>query len=88
MKIKADFNLRQSSGINIVVQELADGSGDIARFAINESGVVLWEALKNGATKDELLSAIQREYSVEADVAMSDIDEFLDMLRAKNVLEE
>jgi len=88
LKIKPRFNLRQSSGINIVVEELADGIGDIARFAINESGAVIWKALKNGASKNELLSAIQSEYSVEADEAMSDIDEFLDMLRAKNVLEE
>ncbi len=87
MRIKNGFNLRRSPGINIVVEELADGSGEVTRFAINESGTVLWEALKNGADKGDLLSAIQNEYSVESGEAMRDIEEFLDMLRAKNVLE-
>lgn len=88
MKIKARFYLRQSSGINIVVEQLVGGMGETARFAVNESGAVLWEALKKGGGKAELLLAIQNEYSVDTEEAMSDIDEFLDMLRAKNVLEE
>lgn len=88
LRIKNSFYLRRSPGINIVVEVLADGAGEATRFAINESGAVLWETLKNGADKDDLLSAIQSEYSVESGEAMRDIEEFLDMLRAKNVLEE
>lgn len=88
LRIKTGYNLWQSSGMYIVVEELADGAGKVTRFAINESGALLWQMLKNGAEKDELLNAIQSEYSVEADEAMKDIDEFLDILRAKNVLEE
>lgn len=88
LRIKSGYNLRQSTGMYIVVEELADGAGEATRFAINESGAVLWQTLKNGAGKNELLAAIQNEYSVEANEAMRDIEEFLDMLRAKSVLEE
>ncbi len=88
MRIKVDYELRQSSGINIVVKKSDDGTGEATRFAVNESGAVLWLALKDGADMDKLLSAIQSEYSVEADEAVGDIEDFLDMLRAENVLEE
>ncbi len=88
MRIKVDYELRQSSGINIVVKKSDDGKGEATRFAVNESGAVLWLALKDGADMDKLLSAIQSEYSVEADEAVGDIEDFLDMLRAENVLEE
>ncbi len=88
MRIKVGYELRQSSGINIVVKKSDDGAGEATRFAVNESGAVLWLALKDGADMDKLLSAIQSEYSVEADEAVGDIEDFLDMLRAENVLEE
>lgn len=88
MRIKVGYDLRQSSGINIVVKKSDNGTGEATRFAINESGAVLWLALKDGADMDKLLSAIQSEYSVEADEAVGDIEDFLDMLRAENVLEE
>ncbi len=88
MRIKVDYELRQSSGINIVVKKSDDGTGEATRFAVNESGAVLWLALKDGADMDKLLSAIQSEYSVEADEAVGDIEDFLDMLRVENVLEE
>ncbi len=88
MRIKVGYELRQSSGINIVVKKSDDGTGESTRFAVNESGAVLWLALKDGADMDKLLSAIQSEYSVEADEAVGDIEDFLDMLRAENVLEE
>ncbi len=88
LRIKAGYNLRKSPGVNIVVRGMDGGPDEAAIFSLNESGALLWDTLKNGAGKEELLAAIQNEYSVEAGRAMGDIEEFLDMLREKNVLEE
>ncbi len=57
-------------------------------FSVNETGLVLLEALKQPKTFDELVAAILGEYDVTPDVATKTTREFLDHCVATAVVEE
>ena len=44
--------------------------------------------LENGATPEELVTAMTQEYDVSADVAARDVDKFLAQLREKALVTE
>jgi hypothetical protein len=56
-------------------------------LGVNAAGTVLWNALSEGATRDELVERIRREFEVEEAVARSDVDAFLAACRAHDLLE-
>lgn len=56
-------------------------------LAIDGTGAVLWRALEDGATVDQLVAAIEAEFDIDADTDVrADVDEFLDDLRSRNLL--
>ena len=57
-------------------------------FSVNETGLVLLEALKQPRSFDELVAAILGEYDVTPDVATKTTREFLDHCVATAVVEE
>ena len=88
MKLKDGFILRQVAGAWVVV---AVGSASVnfnGLLTLNESGVLLWRALENGADRQGLIDAITAEYEVTEDVAAADIDEFLASIRESGCLED
>ena len=57
-------------------------------MSLNETGAFLWEILKYGATSEELVSSLVREYEVDEPTAAKDIDAFLTQLRRKELIAE
>lgn len=57
-------------------------------FSVNETGLVLLEALKQPHTFDELVESILREYEVTPEAATATTREFLDHCLATAVVEE
>ena len=57
-------------------------------FSVNETGLVLLEALKQPRTFDELVAAILAEYDVTPEMATNTTREFLDHCVATAVVEE
>lgn len=57
-------------------------------LATNASGTLLWVALSDGATRDELIDRLVAEYSIDRAQAAGDTDAFLDELRGRELLEE
>lgn len=55
-------------------------------FSVNETGLVLLEALKTPRTLDDLVAAIEAEYDVTRDEAVRTTREFLDRCLAANVV--
>ena len=53
---------------------------------LNDTGVFLWEKLKDDVTEEQLLAALTAEYSVDPAQAKSDIAEFLSTLRKAALL--
>lgn len=88
MKIKRSFVLRQLLDTWVVLP-LADQTIDFNdMITLNESGVLLWNVLENGADLDMLVSALTAEYAVSDVQARTDVEEFLSKLRSVNCLEE
>ncbi len=56
-------------------------------FSVNETGLVLLEALKEPRTFDELVAAILSEYDVSPETAIETTREFLDHCVATAVVE-
>ena len=57
-------------------------------FSVNETGLVLLEALKQPRTFDELVAAILAEYEVTPETATATTREFLDHCVATAVVEQ
>lgn len=87
MKIKEDLVLRQVADTWVVVPL----SSAVVRFDgvlnLNESGATLWKVLEQGASKEELVEAMMAEYAVSREVAVNDIDEFINSLNKNNCLD-
>lgn len=86
MKIKDGFMLRKVGGQNIVVA-LGEASRSFnGMIRLNDTGVFLWEKLKDDVTEEQLLAALTAEYSVDPAQAKADIAEFLSTLKKEALL--
>jgi hypothetical protein len=56
-------------------------------LAINRSGTLLWPALVEGATREELVRRLQDEWDLDEDAARSDVESFIAKLDERDLLE-
>ena len=87
MKLKKNFALRRVAGTYMVLplgQETVSFGG---MLKLNESGALLWNALKNGADLNGLVRALTAEYAIDEAQARADAQEFLDKLAQAGCLE-
>lgn len=82
MKIKDNFILRTVAGMNVVLPLGADANNFKGLLTLNESGVMLFELLRNECTKEQLVCALVGEYDVSREQAQADVDEFVDKLKS------
>lgn len=87
MKIRDGYLLRSVAGKNIVVSVGAqlDFNG---MLTLNDTGVFFWNLLSKGASKEEMLDALLKEYDVSVEEASKDIDEFIGKLKDARLLED
>lgn len=57
-------------------------------IALSESGALIYNMLKDGCKKEDLVAAITAEYDVSAAEADKDVDDFLERMRQMNILVE
>ncbi len=88
MKIKKDFVLKTIAGTNVVVPLGSNTVSFRAIITLNESGAFLWQSLENDITKEQLLELMLKEYDIDRDTALTDIEEFLNKLREAELLDE
>ena len=55
-------------------------------IAVNASGAILWSALVEGSTRDELVQALVAEFEVDEERAAADVDAFLESLSERGIL--
>lgn len=87
MRLKKNFALRRVAGTYMV---LPLGQATVSfegMLKLNESGALLWNALKNGADLDGLVNTLTAEYEVSEAQARADVKEFLDKLARVGCLE-
>lgn len=87
MKINENFVLREVAGSWVIIP-IGEKSVDFnGMMNLNESGVLLWRKLEEGAEKEDLVSALTSEYDVSDEVAETDIDSFIDVLKKAGCIE-
>ena len=57
-------------------------------IALSEGGKLLFEKLKSGCTKADLIAALMAEYEVSEEIASQDTDAFLNQMRQLGMLVE
>ncbi len=88
IKIKKDFVLKNIADNYIVISVGQDNVNINSMITTNETGAFLWELLQKGATKEELVQAVIKEYDADEDVVSSDVDKFIQKLADKDILEK
>ncbi len=86
MKIKDGFLLKEVAG-NFVVVPVGDVSFE-AMLTLNETGLLIWKLLEDGAEKDTLVKAILSEYDITEELAEKDVEAFLQKLSNAGILEK
>lgn len=80
MKLKRNYVLRQVAGAWVVLP-LGEAAVDFSgMLKLNESGVMLWRILEQGADKNALVEALLAQYNVSRQQAQTDVEEFLHVL--------
>lgn len=88
MKIKSSFTLRNISG-SWVALPLGDAIVDFTgMLTLNETGVMLWRMLEDGCTEEEMANALVKEYEVDYDEALVDVDAFVSKLTKVGCIEQ
>lgn len=88
MKVSDEFILRNVAGDNLLIPTGSSALDVKGLILLSESGVLLYNKLKNGCTKEELVAALTAEYAVSEDEAARDMEAFLNQMRQLNMLVE
>lgn len=87
MRIKNGFMLRDIAGQAVVVplgSRVVEFNGIMT---LSESGALLWRKLENDASFEEMVDLLITEYDIDRETASKDIENFLESMRSKNILE-
>lgn len=60
--------------------------GDWQYSTVNPTGTLLWTRLVDGATRDDLISALLAEYDIDERRAGADVDAFLQLLAESGLI--
>lgn len=87
MKIKEGFVLREVMD-NFIVVAVGKGVKTFnGMIQLNETGALLWKLLEKGATEEQLVEQMMKEYGIEKEVAKNDVLEFIDRLKEANLIQ-
>lgn len=86
LKIDKEYVLRQIGDDYIIVPVGQAALSFNGMITVNETGAFLWGQLLKGTNKEELLQNMMETYEVTQEEASRDIDEFLEVLHANNIL--
>lgn len=87
MKIRDGFMLHEVAGQWVIVplgERVVELNGIMM---LTESGALLWKALEKDVSEEELVQAVLMEYIVDAVTAERDVQEFIEDIRGKGLLE-
>lgn len=88
MKIEESFILREIAGDYVVVPTGKAAMRFNGLITINGTGAYLWEQLSEERTIEELTKSVCQEYEVDEESARRDTEEFVELLRRYEILED
>lgn len=86
LKATGDMILRKIAGENLLVPVGAAAQRLRGMINLNDSGLLLWEALQTDCTKEMLVDTLTAEYEVDRATAEADVQAFLDALEQAGAL--
>ena len=88
MKASNQFILRTIADDHLLIPVGEAALSVKGLIALSESGVILYNKLKNGCTRADLVAALMAEYEVSEEIASQDTDAFLNQMRQLGMLVE
>ncbi len=88
MKIKPGYMVRKIMDVYVIVGIGGEAYAPNQIMSLNETGAFLWELLDKGAERGDLVDSLTREYEVDTQTAVADVDAFLASLRERALLDE
>ena len=88
MKIKKGYMLQTVAGSNIVVPVGDEALSFRGMLTLNEVGSVVWKALENDNTAENIADEVAKEYGIDFETALSDVNTFISKLKEKGFIEE
>ena len=86
MKGNPVFSLQNIGDIYLLVPLREENFQKEQIIPTNEAGALLWKVLQEECTEETLVEAILQEYQVERDIALADVEHFLQALEEGGVL--
>ena len=87
MKLKKQLVKRNIAG-DVILVPVGDSSLTLkGLMTLNETAEFIWDSLKEDITEEEILKLILLEYDVEEALAKKDLDEFISVLKEKDLLD-
>ena len=86
-RVKNGFIVRKIGEQIMAVPIGAQTSEIHGMIALSESGELLWESLKNGATVEQLTDILTQNYDVDCATAKNDVITFLAGLKEQGALQ-
>ena len=88
MRINKEFVLREIAGDYIAVPTGKTALDFNGLVTLNEVGVSIWNMLQSDVTLEDIVQGILNEYDVEEEVAREDVQDFIDTLYEKGILDK
>ena len=88
MKISSLFIYRKIADEHLLIPMGEAAMTVKGLVAMSESGAMLYEKLKTGCSREDLIAALTTEYDVSEPAAAQDTDAFLAQMRQLNILIE
>ena len=88
MKVSNLFISRKIADVHLLIPVGEAAMSVKGLIALSESGSMLYEKLKTGCSREDLIAALTEQYDVSEVVAAEDTDAFLNQMRQLNILVE
>lgn len=89
MKLKTDYKIRQIAGENVIVRMGTQSVKMTTIISLNSTSVWLWEQLQGEVFDvEKVADLLTAEYEVEREVALTDANKWVEMLRKSELVNE
>ena len=86
MRIKSDFVLREIAGEYLIVTIVKSEDDFNGLITVDEIGKFLWDNMQGEFEIETLVDRLTEEYDVKREEALSDVTEFVDELKKKEIV--
>lgn len=88
MKTNKGVIYRNIAGEHVLIPVGSIAMDQNGMYVMTELGGQIWQMLEGGATKEEIITALLKEYEVEESCLRADVEDFLQRMIDKNLIEE